>query len=74
MVKDLVHCPMTWAKTTLLLLNLRFDNWLEPSLQHTGVNVPGDPEECDPPEPELKLAPSPTLRLGLKLSINVFVY
>ena len=37
------------GKTTLLLLNLRFDNRLEPSLQHPEVIFPGEAELCDDP-------------------------
>ncbi|KAI3359263.1 hypothetical protein L3Q82_002781 [Scortum barcoo] len=47
--KELVHCSMTRTKTTLFLLNPRFDYWSDSSLQYPGVDLPMEAEECDPP-------------------------
>jgi len=39
----------TWEKTTLLLWNLRLNNWSELTFQPPGININGEVESCYPP-------------------------
>ena len=45
---ELVHCSTTWTKTTLLLLNPRFDYPVDPPFQHPRIDLTSKAEECDP--------------------------
>ncbi len=44
--KQLVHCCTTRTESTLLLLDMRYVNWLEAPFQHPGINFPGKAEQC----------------------------
>ena len=46
---ELVQCSTSRVKTSLVLLNPRFDYPADPSLQNPWVDLPREAEECDPP-------------------------
>ncbi|MEQ2317134.1 hypothetical protein AMECASPLE_039664, partial [Ameca splendens] len=46
---ELVQCFTAGTKTTLLLLKQMFDYQLDSPLQHPGVCLTREGEECDPP-------------------------